>query len=207
MYQEIRKRGVCDVVADSGQCLFMAECNKYDGLVLTDNILGQNAIELCRELRLRGVDVPIAYITPFPTSEEKVLFLNSGADIYLSSLAVEDEFHAEFMASLRRMLAAKIDSMVEFKGFCLNLRSRQLFFGEQAVYLRKKEFELLEYFAFNIGRVLTGELLLEHVWDSGLDTVSNTLVVHIRNLRIKFRKYTPEEVIESRRGRGYILLA
>ncbi|OGC57677.1 hypothetical protein A2425_03425 [candidate division WWE3 bacterium RIFOXYC1_FULL_42_17] len=207
MIQEIRKKGVCDIVGDSGECLYMAECTQYDGLILTNNIRGQSALELCPELRVRGVDAPIVYITPFPTSVEKILFLNSGADIYLPSYAPVEEFHAEFMVSLRRVLVAKIDTAVKFKGFCLNLHNRRLYFGEQVVHITKKEYELLEYFAFNIGRIMTSELLLEHVWDLGLETASNTLIVHIRNIRLKFSKYTPEQVIENKRGRGYILTA
>ncbi|HBY10251.1 hypothetical protein A2473_01500 [candidate division WWE3 bacterium RIFOXYC2_FULL_42_13] len=204
---EIRKHGVCDVAADSGECLYMADCTEYDGLVLTHDIKGKTALELCKELRANDIKIPIAYITPRPNSEEKVLFLNSGADIYLSSNAVINEFHAEFRVLLRRDLDTKTYDIVKFKGFNLNLRSRLLFFGEQGVHLRKKEYELMEYFAFNKGRVITREVLLEHVWELGLETSSNTLVVHIRNLRMRFREYTSEQVIETKRGRGYILLA
>ena len=87
------------------------------------------------------------------------------------------------------------------------MRSRLLFFGEQGVHLRKKEYELMEYFAFNKGRVITREILLEHIWELGLEIPSNTLVVHIRNLRVKFKMYTSEQIIETKRGRGYILHA
>ncbi|KKT12338.1 MAG: Two-component response regulator [candidate division WWE3 bacterium GW2011_GWB2_43_22] len=125
----------------------------------------------------------------------------------MSSNAVINEFHAEFRVLLRRDLDTKTYDIVKFKGFNLNLRSRLLFFGEQGVHLRKKEYELMEYFAFNKGRVITREVLLEHVWELGLETSSNTLVVHIRNLRMRFREYTSEQVIETKRGRGYILLA
>ena len=204
---EIRKHGVCDVAADSGECLYMADCTEYDGLVLTHDIKGKTALELCKELRANDIKIPIAYLTPRPNSEEKVLFLNSGADIYLSSNAVISEFHAEFRVLLRRDLDTKIYDTVKFKGFNLNLRSRLLFFGEQGVHLRKKEYELMEYLAFNKGRVITREVLLEHVWELGLEISSNTLVVHIRNLRMRFREYTSEQIIETKRGRGYILLA
>ncbi len=204
---EIRKHGVCDVTADSGECLYMADCTEYDGLILTHNIKGKQALELCKELRANDVKIPIAYLSPCPNSEEKVLFLNSGADIYLSSKAIAGEFHAEFRVLLRRDLATKTYDTVEFKGFNLNLRSRLLFFGEQGVHLRKKEYELMEYFAFNKGRVITREILLEHIWELGLEIPSNTLVVHIRNLRVKFKMYTSEQIIETKRGRGYILHA
>ena len=207
LLNEIRKNGVWDVVEGSEDCLYMAECNEYDWLFLTNTIKGQAALELCRKLRVNGAEVPIVYLTPYPTSEEKVTFLNSGADIYLSSSAGIDELHAELMVVLRRASTAKADDIVKFKGFNLNLSRRLLFYGEQGVHLSKKEYDLVEHFSLNAGKVLTSELLLEHNWESGLETYSNTLVVHIRNLRMKFKKYTAEEVIETKRGRGYILQA
>ena len=205
--KEIHRQGVWDVVDGSDDCLYMVECNEYDWLFLTNTIKGQPALELCRELRATGAEVPIVYLTPYPTPEEKVLFLNSGADIYLSSNAGAEELHAELMVVLRRVSTTKADDIVKFKGFNLNLSRRLLFYGEQGVHLSKKEYDLVEHFSLNAGKVLTSELLLEHNWESGLETYSNTLVVHIRNLRMKFKKYTAEEVIETKRGRGYILLA
>lgn len=204
---EIRKKGVWDIVDESGECLYMVECNEYDWLFLTNTMKGQPALDLCRELRANGVEVPIVYLAPNPTPEEKVTFLNSGADIYLASDAGVEELHAELMVVLRRVSAAKADDTVKFKGFNLNLTRRLLFYGEQGVPLSKKEYDLVEHFSLNAGKVLTSELLLEHNWESGLETYSNTLVVHIRKLRIKFKKYTEEEIIETKRGRGYILLA
>src|SRR3972149_7547806 len=97
----------------------MADCTEYDCLVLTPNIKGKQALELCKELRANDVKIPIAYLSPSPNSEEKVLFLNSGADIYLSSKALAGEFHAEFRVLLRRDWLQKHTIRESLKG--LNL--------------------------------------------------------------------------------------
>jgi two-component system OmpR family response regulator len=85
----------------------------------------------------------------------------------------------------------------------LNLRTRKVTRSEVEIVLRRKEYEILECLMLNAGNIVSKELLLEHAWDYGLEVMSNTLEVHIRNLRNKIDRPFGTKTIRTVRGFGY----
>lgn len=198
---------VCDRALAEEECLRLSDYTDYDALIIAGDQYGPNTLELCEQLRSNGSKAPIALLSSQPSSAEKVYYLSSGVDIYLPHDVSMDEFRAELMVLLRRDNLSQINASVRFKGFCLDLYKRILFFDDRMIFLRSREYDLLEYLALNIGKVLTKEQLLEHVWDRGLNIPSNTLEVHIRSLRLRFKEYTEKEIITTIKNKGYLLLS
>lgn len=207
VFRNMTEYYVCDIVSKSDEYMYFADCNEYDVFVLTDHVKDIEPLDLCRWLRTNGHKIPIAYLSSCPSSEEKVRFLQSGMDVYLPLGTNMEEFYAELMVHFRRYCSSTLDESVSFKGFTLCLNRHLLFRDKETIFLRKKEYSLLEYLCLNIGKVLSKEQVLEHVWEDGINVSSNTLEVHIRNLRKRFRNYTGECVIETRKGIGYLLTA
>ena len=83
------------------------------------------------------------------------------------------------------------------------MNDRRVFVDGKEFPLRRKEDDLLEYLMLHCGRAVSKEEILEHVWESGLDTISNTVEVHIRNIRNKFEENFGTSLIKTYRGFGY----
>ncbi len=94
--------------------------------------------------------------------------------------------------------------MIDSKTFILDPISRKLFISGKYIYLRNKEFSLLEYFMKNMGRVLSRTLILEEVWDRNILCPTNTVDVHVSSLRKKIKLPEDTDFIKTVPCVGYI---
>jgi len=94
---------------------------------------------------------------------------------------------------------------LDFRNFTLDMVSRKLFVSGKYIYLRNKEFCLLEYFIRNMGKVLTRTIILEDVWDRNILCPTNTVDVHISSLRRKIKLFENSDFIRTVPCVGYIL--
>ncbi|MDP2642597.1 MAG: winged helix-turn-helix domain-containing protein [Candidatus Peregrinibacteria bacterium] len=94
--------------------------------------------------------------------------------------------------------------ILDFKSFTLDLVSRKLFVSGQYIYLRNKEFSLLEYFIKNIGKVLSRTRILEEVWDRNILCPTNTVDVHVSSLRKKIKSCENVDFIRTVPCVGYV---
>ncbi len=203
--KKIPEYGVWDIANTAESFYDRVFENGYDYVVIASDFSRISPIDLCRDLKKEHSRTIVTYVAADPSPQEKITFLDSGFDLYVPANYSAEELKAELMVLSRRDRACPHTNCIYFKGFCLKPDCKMLYFGDAPVCLRRKEYELLEYMALNIGRILTKEILLEHAWSEGTDVVSNTLDVHIRSLRVKMANYTSECVIETKRGYGYIL--
>ncbi|MFA6305311.1 MAG: winged helix-turn-helix domain-containing protein [Candidatus Gracilibacteria bacterium] len=93
---------------------------------------------------------------------------------------------------------------IDFKGFSLDLISRRLFVSGKYIYLRNKEFSLLEYFIRNVGKVLSRTRILEDVWDRNILCPTNTVDVHVSSLRKKIKICESANFIKTVPCVGYV---
>ena len=98
----------------------------------------------------------------------------------------------------------KEKNKIEVNCFTIDLLSRKFFIGNKSIFLRNKEFSLMQYFMNNQGIVLTRSKLLEEVWDRNIFCITNTVDVHVSNLRCKLNLYFDKEVIKTVHCVGYI---
>ena len=192
----------CAETAEGG--IFLAETNEHDLILLDLNLPDKNGLEVCKSLRLSGIDIPIMIVSVNSETNDKIKLLNAGADDYLSKPFSVCELTARIKALLRRPKNMS-QEIISFKDLILDTNKQIIKQNDKSIYLTRKEFSLLEYFLRNNGRVISRGELLEHVWDSETDIFSNTIETHILNLRRKLNKTSNKNLIKTYSGRGYAI--
>ena len=193
-----------DVAYDGEEGQFLAKTNEYD-LVLLDLMLPKlDGLTLCRALRKSGILVPIIMVTAKDTIEDKVIGLDSGADDYITKPFAFEELLARIRAVFRKKSAAK-SSTLQIADLSLDPVTHKVSRGGKNIILTTKEHALLEYLMRNAGKVITRTMISEHVWDADFDTFTNVIDVYINYLRKKIDTGYKNKLIQTVRGRGYIL--
>ena len=179
---------------------------KYD-LVLLDVMLpGIGGIEVCQRLREKS-DVPIIMLTAKGEDMDKILGLEYGADDYMTKPFNILEVKARIKTIFRRtaMMMRESDAKVlRVRDMVINLNNRSVVIGDKDVNLTAKEFDLLQLFVSNRGKVFSRESLLETIWKYDYLGDLRTVDVHIRRLREKVEKNPAQpEFICTKWGVGY----
>lgn len=170
-------------------------------VLIAENSLQAGAAQ-CRMLRSAGFNKPIAALRQRTHADEVVAFLDAGADDCLSDAMPAHEINARLMALSRRATGHKPRQILEVGDISLRLNRREATCADAAVELRPKEYELLDWFMRHPNMVLERARLIDQLWPE--DAVwSNTLDVHIKNLRQKLRLLGSKSAIRTVHGVGY----
>jgi DNA-binding response OmpR family regulator len=192
---------VFDIAVDGERGLFLARVNNYDLILLDYNLPKLSGKEIITKIRTEGQMTPIIMLTVRGELEDKINILEIGADDYLIKPFSLTELLARIKAVLRR--PAKLETK---KLICKNLELDATCFkvtrNGRSIPLRTKEFTLLEYLLRNKGSVISRQEIMEHVWDENADPFSNTIEVHMMNLRRKIET-KKERFIFTIPNRGY----
>lgn len=193
-----------EAVHDGESGLGAALARPFDLIILDVMLPGQDGFAVCRELRRRGLTVPIMMLSARGVLEDRVRGLDSGADDYLTKPFEFAELSARVRALLRRQRPAAVLS-VAVGDLSLDPVSRSVYRGERKIDLTQKEFALLEYFMRNVDQVLTRSMIGEHVWDLTWDRMTNVIDVYVNHLRRKLEDAGESRMIHAVRGVGYVL--
>lgn len=184
----------------------MAVVNTYDVIILDLMLPDHDGVQICRELRRRGIGTPILMLTALSSTNDKVSGLEAGADDYLTKPFDLDELIARGRALLRRSQAVE-GAVLRYADVEMDLVARRVIRGEKQVNLTSKEFALLEYFMRNPDRVLTRSNIGERVWDMLFEDDSNVIEVYVSRLRSKIDRSFEKPLIHTVIGTGYVLSA
>jgi two-component system, OmpR family, copper resistance phosphate regulon response regulator CusR len=176
----------------------------YDVILLDVMLPDGDGIQVCRNLRSRGLETPILMLTALASTLDKVAGLEAGADDYLTKPFEFEELLARVRALLRRG-EAQAGAVLRFDDIEMDLVRRQVVRAGQRIRLTTKEFALLEYLIRNPGRVLSRAEISAQVWDMEFDSESNVIDVYISMLRRKIDRDFPRPVIHTIVGAGYVL--
>lgn len=187
---------------DEGE--YQAEINQYDVIVLDWLLPAKAGIDVCRDLRARGVTTPILILTAKDAVADRVTGLNTGADDYLTKPFAFVELLARIRALLRRGDAAQTP-VLKVGDLVLDPVSHRVTRGDRRVVLTPREYALLEYLMRHGGGVVTRTELGEHIWQEEHDTLTNLVDVHMSHLRRKLDGDAATPLIHTVRGRGYRL--
>ncbi|MBP6820936.1 MAG: response regulator transcription factor [Acidobacteria bacterium] len=180
-----------------------AKSGNHDMIILDLGLPGLDGLEIARELREGGFDMPILVLTAQDSTEMKVKGLDTGADDYLTKPFAFAELLARIRALLRRT-NTEDTTKIQAGDLVLNLINRRASRAGNEVQLTNKEFSLLEYFMRHPDEILSRETLSEKVWEETFDTLTNVIDVYINYLRNKIdRNYEPK-LIHTVRGIGYM---
>ena len=193
-----------DAVDNGEEASFLARTTDYD-IVLMDQVMPRmRGRDACREIRKAGVGTPVILLTVIDDPRFKVEAINEGVDDFLCKPYAIDELVGRMRAVTRRPRTLRPpeavvgDLVVDFAGQTARRGNREL-------PLTRREFMLIEYLARNAGRVVSRGELIEHVWERDADPFSNTIEVHVANLRKKLREPYEGKLIHTVLGRGYKL--
>jgi DNA-binding response OmpR family regulator len=198
------ERFVVDVVSTGTAGDEMAGINAYDVIVLDWLLPDKEGIDVCRDLRLRGIATPILMLTARDSIEDRVIGLNTGADDYLVKPFGFAELLARIHALLRRSdLTRSVVSQVA--DLTLDPSSHRVERGGLRINLTPKEYAILELLMRRPGQVVTRASLSERVWETEHDGFTNLVDVHVSHLRRKIDTAGAPPLIHTVRGRGYLL--
>jgi len=160
--------------------------------------------DVCRELRRKGIDVPIIMLTARGDEADRVQGLELGADDYVTKPFALRELLARVRAVLRRPGARQKFDEFAFGDARVRLRSRQVFKAGRELRLTRKEFDLLVYLIMHRGEIVTRERLLDEVWGYERFPTTRTVDTHVLRLRKKF-EVDPDvpTIIQTIHGQGY----
>lgn len=174
--------------------------DEYDLVILDRMLPGKDGVSICTNWRKNEVVVPVLMLTALNTTDDKVVGLDAGADDYLAKPFAFKELLARVHALLRRPKQSFPD-ILNFGDIKVDTKSRIVTFKNKPISLTLKEFMVLEYMIRNEGKVITRDELYSHAWDFADSSFSNTVDVHIKNLRRKI--HDNAKVIQTIRGVGY----
>lgn len=176
------------------------------GLIVLDVMLpGMDGWSLCRALRDGRNTTPILMLTARDSVDDRVRGLEGGADDYLPKPFDFKELLARVRALLRRDKLHKT-RVIRIADLEIDTSTRRVARGDQAISLTPREYTLLEALVLNEGRVLTREMIHDRVW-SEEDSFSNSVNVHVANLRKKIDAPYAVKLIHTVHGVGYTLRA
>jgi len=193
-----------DVVETGEKAIEVGAEVAYDAILLDVRLPGISGIEVCRELRLRGVEAPILMLTARGLVEQRVEGLDAGADDYLTKPFVLTELLARVRALVRRGFHTG-NARLSYADLALDRHRRRATRGQEIVPLTTKEFALLELLLLRAPELVTRSEIVEHVWDCHFDSETNLLEVYINRLRQKLDQNRSAKLIHTIRGVGYRL--
>lgn len=180
-----------------------SKCN----MVLLDiNLPGNNGEYICKEVR-KISEVPIVMITSVDSELDQLISLNYGADDYITKPFNIQILLAKIATILKRTNSNNKDqSKIDCKDFILNLSKSTIEKEEKEIELTKNEFKIIYYLVQNRGKIVPREEIMSYLWDSEMFVDDNTLTVKITRIRNKLEEINLKDILETRRGQGYILI-
>jgi two-component system, OmpR family, response regulator MprA len=193
------------VVGDGRKALEEAVRLPPDLVVLDILLPGLDGLAVCRELRARGLRMPVILLTARDAVPDRVAGLEAGADDYLAKPFAFEELVARIRAHLRRQGVA--GPRIEIADLLLEPQAHRASRAGRALNLSPTEFKVLELLMRNAGHVLSRETIMERVWGLDADPASNVVDVYVHYLRRKVDRGFERPLIHTVRSLGYVLRA
>ena len=195
---------VCDFARNFDQANQYIHLYNYDCILVDISLPDGSGLDIIRRLKENHSDAGVIIISAKNALDDKLIGLNIGADDYLTK-----PFHlAELNARIRSVIRRRIfegENQVVFQEMCIKPDDFQAYINEKPVELTNKEFGLLLYLVTNPNRVLTKEMIAEHLWGSQADLVDSFEFIysHVKNLRKKLISAGSKDYIQTIYGVGY----
>jgi len=198
-----RDGNLCEVASNFDDASEKVALYDYDVIILDINLISGSGLEILKSIKKEKKDVGVIIISANNSLTDKLEGLDLGADDYITKPFHLAELNARINAVLRRGKYGG-DELIEFNELKIDTRSRTAYIDGRDIALTKKEYDLLVFFLSNKGRVLSKEIIAEHLWGDNSDLLDNFdfIYVHINNLR---KKLTAEgaKYIKTAYGSGY----
>jgi DNA-binding response OmpR family regulator len=202
----LREAGFAVERAGDGRMgLEKAVSQPYDAAIVDVMLPQMDGLALIDTLRARGVRTPVLILSAKRAVDDRVRGLQAGGDDYLTKPFDFAELLARVQALIRRATGASEPTRLTAGDLTLDLLTRKVQRGSQAIELRPREFALLEYLMRNAGRVVSKTSILSHVWGYNFDPNTNVVDVLVSRLRDRIDRPFAGKLLQTVRGVGYVL--
>ena len=175
-----------------------------DLLLLDINLPGTDGEYICREIR-KVSNLPIIVITSRDNEIDELLSINYGADHYITKPFNIQILLAIIASLLRRQNLAGTQEIIDCKQFKINNSKNTIIKGDKEIELTRNEFKILKCLVDNRDKIVSREDIINNLWDNESFIDDNTLTVNMTRLRNKLEELELKELLETKRGQGYIL--
>lgn len=189
-----------DWLKDGQAALRFLKAETFDLIVLDLNLPKVSGLTVLQEMRSNGIATPVLILTARDSIEDRVKGLDSGADDYLTKPFDLGELSARIRALQRRTSNNRADPVISYRDVTLDPASLTVTVASELISLSRREFALLQKLLENAGHVVSRDILNQCLYGWGDDVDSNTLEVHVHNLRKKLGV----TFIRTIRGVGYM---
>jgi DNA-binding response OmpR family regulator len=175
-------------------------------LILLDiNLPLYDGYYICREVRKKS-DVPIIVVTSRDSQVDELMSMNLGADDFITKPYNTEILIARVSAILKRSYGKNSnEEIMNYGDLKLNLANGSISYNSNNIELTKNELRILAYLIKNRGKIVSRDTLMDALWQSDLFLDDNTLSVNVTRLRKKIEEIGLNNIIETRRGLGYIM--
>ena len=194
-----------DAAPNGATALEFIHATDYDLVVLDIMLPDIDGLTVLGKIRNRKAGPPVLILSARGGLDDRVKGLEQGADDYLTKPFAFVELLARVRALLRRGQPTPERLVVD--DLALDCVRRKVTRASESIELAPKEFGLLEYMMRKKGRPLSRTMIVEHVWDMDYDGLTNIVDVYIRHLRSKIDDRSPQKLIQTVRGIGYMIEA
>lgn len=180
--------------------------NKNADLILLDiNLPNLDGEYILKEIR-KTSNVPIIMITSRDNELDELLSLNYGADQYVTKPFNIQILLAKIIGLLKRSNTTDTkQDKIDCKDFILNISKSVIEKDQKQIELTKNELKILYFLITKRGQIVPREDIINYLWDSESFIDDNTLTVNMKRLRTKLEEINMQDMIETKRGQGYIL--
>jgi two-component system, OmpR family, response regulator len=199
-----------ETVVSAKECLQFAQFAQYEAvLVDSDSLIFADALALVRLLRQENSDVSLFVFARYFDLQQRLLLFEAGVDdcvwepFFGSEIAVRLGLSIRLREAASNLTATNRVDVLRSGDLELDLVRRTVARSGKAIDLRPREFLLLEYLVRNVNRPVTRTMILEHVWNSSFEGLTNVVDVYISALRSKVDRDFPQKLIQTNRGIGY----
>lgn len=197
---------------------YQAEClKKFDNtihdileinpnLILLDiNLPGVDGEYICKEISKQS-DMGIIIVTSRDNELDELVSINYGADHYITKPFNIHILLAKVNSLLRRTNSnSEPKNKIDAKDFILNISNSTIIKDDKIIDLTKNEYKILKYFIENREKIVSREDIMDVLWENDCFVDDNTLSVNITRLRSKLEELGLKDIIETKRGQGYML--
>jgi DNA-binding response OmpR family regulator len=195
---------ICDSAADFAAAIEKIESFDYDCILLDINLPGGSGLDILKQLKQNKKMDGVLIISARNALEDRITGLQLGADDYLQKPFHLSELVARITAIIRRRNSGG-NNLMQFNELVIDTLAKTVLVNNKLLELTRKEYQLLLYFAYNKGRVISKNAIAQHLWGDEMEGAGNFdfIYTHVKNLRKKLIASGCGDYVQSVYGMGY----
>ena len=184
---------------------YLVKENKPSLILLDINLPIFDGYYICREVR-KFSETPIIVVTSRDSDIDELMSMNLGADDFVTKPYNTQILLARIEVILKRVNRSLApQDVLEYKNMKVNLSNGTVNYNDKTIEITKNELKILSYLIKNKGKIVSRENLMNYLWDCEMFIDDNTLSVNVTRIRKKLEEIGLKNIIETRRGLGYII--